>query len=143
MPGPAIEVEGIAEVRRALKAAGAKSSELSKAHRRVGKLVEGESRSGAGGGTRQQSSAAKVLLGRGTTKSAILAIRNTARVPYGLGAFLGGKRPQFPEWVGNNWDLLNGDGPYVIAEQMRRNRDEILDEFEAAVLDAFERVGLT
>jgi len=142
MPGPAVRVDGVDEVRRSLKAAGAKSSTLSKAHRRVGKLVEGESRRGAGGGTPQQRSAAKVLLGKGTAREAALAIRNTNKVPYGLGAFLGGKRPQFPDWVGNRWDILGGSGPYVIADAMRSNRDEILEEYESAVLDAFRAAGL-
>lgn len=142
MPGPLIQVEGIADVRRSLKAAGAKSSDLSKAHRRVAKLVEGESRAQAPSGTRQQAAAAKALLGQGTTKEAQLAIRNTKRIPFGKGAFLGGKRPQFEDWVGTSWDVMSGDGPYVIAEAMRDRRDDILDEFEAAVMDVFQAVGL-
>lgn len=143
MPGAAIRVEGLADVRRSLKAAGAKSSDLSKAHRRVAKLVESESRQRAPGGTPQQRAAAKVLLGRGTSREARLAIRNTTRIPFGKGAFLGGKRPQFDRWVGNNWDVLAGRGPYVIADAMRRRQTDIVDEFEAAVMDVFRTYGLT
>lgn len=144
MVTPAVRVEGLTEVRSALKRAAGTTRELSKAHRKVAKLVEGESKAQAPRGTRQQARAAQVLLGKGTVREATLAIRNTKRVPFGKGAFLGGKRPQFPPpWVGNNWNVLEGSGPYVIRDAMRSRRTDILDSFEENVLDALRAAGLT
>jgi hypothetical protein len=139
---PALEVEGIAELRRTLKAAGAGTRDLQQAHKRVSKIVEGGSRRRAPGGTRQQRAAGKVLLGKGTVKGADLSIRNTAKVPFGLGAFLGGKRPQFPEWVGARWDVLAGGGPYVVADAIREDRTEIMDTFAEEIAAVFAAAGL-
>lgn len=116
MPDPAVRVDGARELSRKFRAATGSTKDLSKAHREVGRLVTDRSKSGASGGTRQQARAASVLLGKGTSTEASVAIRNTGRIPYGLGAFLGAKQyRQFPPWVGNTWDLANGEGPYVVA----------------------------
>lgn len=143
MPSPAVRVDGATELRQKFRSATGNTKDLRAAYRRVAKVVEGESRSRAPGGTRQQGAAAKVLLGRGTSSAAQLAIRNTATIPFGLGAFLGARRwQQFPDWVGNDWDLLAGDGPYVIAEAMRDEREQILETFEEEIGAALRAAGL-
>lgn len=142
MPTPAVEVEGIAEARSAFRRAAGSTKNLSKAHREVARVVQNESRSRAGSGTRQQVRAAKVLLAKGTSTAADLAIRNTGRVPFGLGAFLGGKRRQFPEWVGNRWDILSGGGPYIVGEAIRGELPEILETFEKEIGAALSEAGL-
>jgi hypothetical protein len=139
---PHIEVDGLAEVRRALKAAKGSTKDLRQAHRRVAKVAETGSRRDARSGIPQQRRAAKVLLAKGSTQGADLAIRNTSAVPFGLGAFLGGHRPQFPPWVGNRWDVLAGDGPYVIAEAIQRDRDDILAAFDEEMGQLLEAAGL-
>jgi len=132
----------MAELRAGLKAVSGSTKDLRTAHRRIGKIVEQGSRAGAASGTAQQQRAASTLLAAGSVKGAELAIRNTSKVPFGLGAFLGGKRPQFPEWVGNRWDVLAGDGPYVIAQQIRTREPEIRDAFTEEVLTLFALIGL-
>jgi hypothetical protein len=146
LPGrPAIRVEGLDDTRRALRRAGATSATkaIRAAHKTTAKLVEGESRSKASGATRQQARAARSMLGKGTVKAAALALRNTGSIPYGIGAYMGSKAyAQFPDWVGNAWDLAAGEGPYVVAEAISENLDEILDLFETEIRDAIESAGL-
>jgi len=142
---PAIRVEGLDETRRALRKAGATSATkaIRAAHKTTAKLVEGESRSRASGATRQQARAARSMLGKGTAGAAVLALRNTGSIPYGIGAYMGAKAyRQFPDWVGNNWDLAAGTGPYVVAEAISENLDEILELFETEIRDAIQSAGL-
>ena len=144
MPAPAVEVDGIRDVRRAFRRATGSTRDLGKAHKKVGKVVELESKRRAKSvGTRQQAKAARALLARGTGTTAELSIRNTKAVPFGLGAFMGGHRPQFPPWVGARWDILQpGQGPYVIGEAIRGELPEILTVFEAEVGAALTAAGL-
>ncbi len=143
MTGVAFDIEGANEVRRAFRRAAGNTKDLRAAHKRVAKVVEQSSKSRAKSATRQQARAQKALLGKATAKSADLAIRNMASMPFGLGAFLGAKRyRQFPDWVGNRWDLLAGIGPYVIAEAIRDDRDEILTTFEEEIGAALRAAGL-
>lgn len=146
LPGrPALRVHGLDETRRSLRRAGLVEvpKGIRGAHKVVAKLVEAGSRREAGSGTRQQQAAAKALLGKGTTAEAVLAIRNTSSVPFGKGAFLGAIAwQQFPPWVGNSWNLEAGDGPYVIAEAIRDDLDEIEETFIDELRRAFEAAGL-
>lgn len=83
------------------------------------------------------------MLGKGTAGAAVLALRNTGSIPYGIGAYMGAKAyRQFPDWVGNNWDLAAGTGPYVVAEAISENLDEILELFETEIRDAIQSAGL-
>lgn len=151
-----IEVHGARELRTAMRRMNVEGAgkALRETHKKVAKLVEAKSR---GKGDSQQQKAAKALLGKGSQKSADVAIRNLASVPYGLGAFLGAQgrfgwysakrysnssARQFPDWVGNNWDLFNGIGPYVIAEQIQANRQDILDTYLDELALAAEALGL-
>jgi len=142
VPRAEIEIVGAKELRTKMRRMGVEGSgnALRKAHRNVAKLVEGRSR---GRGTRQQVKAAKALLGKGTTKESQLAIRNTASVPFGIGAFMGSNRyKQFPDWVGNDWNLEMGTGPYVIAEVIASGRDDIIETFIEEMRSAAEALGL-
>lgn len=139
---PAFVTEGIVELRAQLREVAGTDKDLRTAHRRVSKVVESASRSRSGGGTRQQARAASTLLGKGSATGADLAMRNTSRVPFGLGAFLGGKRAQFPEWVGARWDVLAGGGPYVIGDAIRAERQAIETTFADEVLAVIAQAGL-
>lgn len=140
---PAITIEGADQIRKSFKAAGGATKDLSKAHRQVAKVVERKSRANAKGATRQQAKAAAVLLGKGNASGASLAIRATSKAPFGIGAFMGALRyRRFPKWVGENWDVMEGTGPYVVAPTIAENRDEILDTFAEQVGDVMESVGL-
>jgi len=127
---------------------------LKEAHVNVADLVTDRSKHR---GTRQQVAAAKAMIPDGTTTMARIRIKNTPAVPFAIGAFMGakgrfgwyGKRRyrnsdprQFPEWVGNNWDLANGIGPYVIAEVVQENSEDILQAFVDEMRKAAHRLGL-
>jgi hypothetical protein len=113
---------------------------LRTAHRNVAKLVEGRSR---GRGTAQQVKASRALLGKGMRDEAVLAIRNLSSMPFGIGAFMGALQyPQFPTWVGNEWNLEAGTGPYVIAEVIASGRQDIIDAFIDEMRTAAESLGL-
>lgn len=135
-------MQGIKELRSKMRKMGVEGSSnaLRKAHRNVAKLVEGRSR---GRGTAQQVRAANAILGKATSGKAFIGIRNTARVPFGIGAFMGAKQyRQFPEWVGNNWNLEAGVGPYVIADVISSGRDDIIESFIEEMRSAAEALGL-
>lgn len=138
-----VDVRGVRELRTTLRQMKVEGSNraLRRAHKDVAKLVEGRSR---GTGTAQQVKAAKAILGKGQTDTALLAIRNLGRVPFGIGAFMGSiQYGQFPAWVGNDWDLEAGEGPYVIAEIIASGRSDIIDEFEDQMKRAARSLGLS
>lgn len=151
-----VEIHGARELRTAMRRMNVEGANkaLRETHKKVAKLVEADTR---GKGNAQQKAAARALLGKGSVKSADLAIRNLASVPFGIGAFLGAQgrfgwyaskrysgssARQFPDWVGNNWDLFNGIGPYVIADQIKANRQEILDTYLDEMALAADALGL-
>jgi hypothetical protein len=142
--GPAVVVENEADVRRMFKALGGAGKELSKANRKVAKKVETGTRGRAGSGSAQESSAAKALAARATQSAAELAIRNSASVPYGVGAFMGALRyPQFPKWVGSSWDLAAGTGPYAISDYFGGGGvDEVKDEYVKQIAEVLAGAGL-
>lgn len=142
MAGPAVEVEGLVEARAAFREAGGKTSDISRGHRKVAKVVEERARSYARSGTAQQSKAANVLAAKGTAKEAALAIRNTAARPFGIGAFMGAIRyRQFPAWVTNAWNIEAGEGPYQVAPAIRDALPEVLAAYDEEVASIFEEVG--
>lgn len=141
-----IEVEGLDELRKSF-AAGANRRELDKglrsSHKEIAKTVEVSAKVGAATGTRQQRAAIRALLGRGTPTSAMVTIRNSRAVPFGIGAFMGAVvHKQFPEWVGTSWDLAAGDGPYVVAEAIAEDLDRIASTYESGILKTLDGLGL-
>lgn len=137
-----VRVEGIRELRSALRRmqVDGSSKALRQAHKNVAKFVEQRSR---GRGTAQQVRAARAILGKGETAEASIAIRNLSAVPFGLGAFMGSLRyKQFPTWVGNNWNLEAGEGPYVIADAIQSGRTDIMREFVDEMRKAADALGL-
>lgn len=143
MPDPAVRVEGARELSRAFRQAVGSTRDLSRAYREVGRLATDRSKSAAAGARPQQRKAAAALLGRGTSTEASVGVRNTGRVPFGIGAFMGARRwRQFPPWVGNTWDIASGSGPYVIADAVSDAMPDILDEFAEAIGDALDAAGI-
>lgn len=143
--GGAIQVDGLNETRKAFRDAGGKTRDLSAAHRKVARLATERTKARAATGTRQQAAAAKALIGRGSASGADIAVRNTAAVPFGAGAFFGALRwQQFPAWVGNTWDLESGSGPYVIRDVLndRTNLDDFQDTFLEEFGSALAAIGL-
>jgi hypothetical protein len=144
MPGPAVRVDGAKELSRAFRRATGTTRDLSRAYREVARFVTDASKREAINSAPQQRKAAAALLGQGTSREARVGVRNTSRVPFGIGAFMGALQyRQFPPWVGNTWDIMApGEGPYVIGEAVRANRQDILDEFEHVIGHAIRTAGL-
>ena len=143
MTGAAFQVEGLDEARRGFREVAGSTRELAAANRQVAKVVEPRARSYAGSGTRQQARAVAAITGKGTAAQAVISIRNTGAVPFGIGAFLGAVRfRQFPGWVGPSWDIAAGEGPYRVAPAIRDALPEVAREFATAVADTFAPAGL-
>ena len=139
MAGPAVEVEGLAEFRRQLKAVDkAWTKELTKAHRALGVQVRDWSRAEARSmGGPFAKFAGKINAG-GRATGAWAGIQPVANA-----VFWGAKkhtgwysRPRFfdssaqhPPWVGNSWDVGGTDGPYAINRTIRNRSDEIVERF--------------
>ncbi len=140
-----IEVEGLKELRRSFDRADRKELDrgLRQAHKKVAKDVESDSRGAASGGTAQQAKAIRAILGQGTPESSIIRLRNSAAVPFGIGAFMGALQfKQFPAWVGTAWDIEAGDGPYVVAETIARDMDDIQDTFLDEIGNVLDEYGI-
>lgn len=90
--------------------------------------------------TRQQR---RVIDGVRAAASGAIAFSQTRRNPFIFGAFFGAKRwRQFQPWVGNDWDLIKGSGPYVLAPFVYRNAERISDMFSDGIMDAARRAQL-
>lgn len=140
---PGVEIKNLVEVRAVLKAAGTVGTDkaLRQAHKEIAKFVEGKSRAAAAGGSAQQSKASSALLGKGQPLSAVLSIRNTAGVPFGIGSFIGSKQyPQFPQWLGNQYEV--GEGSYIVGPTIEENLPEIQDLYTTAMRGTFAALGL-
>lgn len=156
MPEPALKIYGARETRntlRKMQVEGAGKA-LRESHKKIAKFLEGRTR---GKGNAQQRKEQRGLLGKGTQRQSVLSIKNTAAAPFALAAYMGTKKQtgwyararynnstgkQFPEWVGNNWDLLNGVGPYVIADQIQTDRQELLDMYFEEMRTTANALGL-
>lgn len=140
----AVDIEGLDEVRRGFKAVAGSGKEVGNANREVGRQATVWSKDQTlRTGTRQQRRAMKALLGKGDQRSGSIAIRNLKSMPFGVGAFMGAKKyRQFPPWVGNTWDINDGDGPYQIADALKGRREDLIDIYLDAIRQAAGRAGL-
>lgn len=137
-------VEGVVELRKALKDVEGGVKSLRQANRGVAKLVEAGTRKRAVSGTPQQAKAAKAILGAAESTAAVIKIRNLNAVPFGIGAFMGALAwKQFPPWVGANWTLGKpGEGPYVLRDAVSQDGPEIVDQYLKELADLFASADL-
>ena len=121
MAGSAVEVEGLKEFRKALKAADSQyPKEIAKLHREIARMVQPRARgaaAGVGGSTRHF---AGLVRAAGSQAAARITV-----APQANAAFWGAKkrtgwnagnqgRPQHPAWVGSGWEPGGPGGPYGI-----------------------------
>ena len=155
MPQPGIEIYGARELRSAMRRMGVEGQReaLKEAHTSVADLVVDKSQRR---GDPVQKVTADGLIPSGTTTKAQVRLKNTAANPFLVRAFMGSKKrtgwysdgryansaPQWLEWVGNNWNLEAGTGPYVIAEVVHDEYSNILDTYMDEMRKAANRVGL-
>ena len=147
----AIEITGLREFRKALKAAGPEfPKQLTKANRDVAKIAERVSQSSARSMGGIQARAASAIKGSANARSARIQIKPSKgkRNPTAMAnvAFWGAKKrtgwyrtkpegkPQHPEWVGNNWEVADlNSGPYAINAALARHLDDIVAAHRAAL----------
>lgn len=145
-----VEVVGLKEFLRKLREADDRwAPELKAAHRKVAdRAVDWAQFSAIGSGTRQQQQASDRIKGRGFPDRATIGVYNAGLTQYALGAFYGGskrhgwfsdfkynhvKKRQFPEWVGQTWEVGGDGGPYHINSSLRDHMDDILDFFTEVI----------
>jgi hypothetical protein len=146
VPDRAIEVVGLNDFRKELRNLGGRwPRELAKAHRDLAKSVASEARRFAVGTGPMQAHFAGRIYGTGSAQRASIAVRSDANA-----AFWGAKKhtgwyatkpgpPQFPEWVGNNWDVgVPGQGPLAINPTIFHEMDNITERY-AELIDHLAR----
>lgn len=146
--GSVVDAKDVKRLARDLREAAGKvegGKLLRAAHKDTAKVAEEASRGKASGGTAQQSSAASAIAAQGLQTSAVLQVRNMARIPYGIGAFVGAKRwPQFPAWVGNQYEpgASPSQGPYRIREALYETKDKVAEVWHDNIAHAMREAGL-
>lgn len=126
--GLEVEVRGLRDFQRELRRLSAElPRELREANLRVAQLIEAAVQ--RGNLSKQQAEAIEGVIAAAQQRFATIAF-DPRRVPFVRGAFFGAKRyPQFPEWVGNQWEPGAGGGPYVVADEIRSNFQQIIDVY--------------
>jgi len=147
----AIEITGLREFRKALKAVGPEfPKELTRANRDVAKIAERVSQSQARSMGGIQARAASAIKGSANARSARIQIKPSKgkRNPTAMAnvAFWGAKKrtgwyrtkpegkAQHPEWVGSGWEVADmNSGPYAINAALARHLDDIVAAHSAAL----------
>ncbi len=136
-----VEIQGLAEFRRALRNSAARSSNVMRTlHRKVADLVAGRAQGSAG-------SMGSAIKPRATNTSA--KIETVAKPPQALTVFWGAKRKtgwyaapqysgstgrQFPPWVGNQWSPgETGGEPYHIGPAINSSIPAVMDLYEKGI----------
>lgn len=144
-----VEVQGMAEFRRALRAMGPEwTRELTKVHRTVAlKVAAGaQSRAASMGGVHRR--AAPAIKGYANKMNARVGVSPGAKTRMANVALWGAKRhtgwyanarysdgpAQHPAWVGNTWDVgVPGGGPYAINATVAAMTPTIIADFERMI----------
>jgi hypothetical protein len=145
----AIRIEGLAAFRAELRAIDAGwGRALTKANKEIGDKVAQRARGLAGNYGRMTAAAASSIRPTATQTAAKIAAGGNPG--FALAAIYGAKRhsgwygnarhhsattPQFPEWVGNAWEVGGSGGPRGINDAVREMRDEIPRLYEKAITE--------
>lgn len=148
MAQPAVEIKGLKEFRRDLKAADA---EYPKALRKANKVIADEmakaaqARASSMGGVRAK--AASSIRGYATPVQASVGFPSggiAGAAFWGMKRHTGwyakrqyrGSPPQHPRWVGNSWEPgVAGQGPYAINDAIAAGIPRIIEAFGGAIDD--------
>ena len=147
----AVEILGLREFRKALKAAGPEfPKELTKANREVAQIAQRVSQNEARAMGGVQRRAASAIKGSANARQARLQIKPSKgkRNPTAMAnvAFWGAERrtgwyrtkpegkQQHPTWVGARWQVAEpNEGPYAINPALARHLDDIVAAHAAAL----------
>lgn len=128
MPDVRIEVEGLNQLRKDLKAVDGKLvKELGQAYKQIGDMVITAASARAAGLGGVAAKSAQAL--KATARSTEVTIRlDGQRFPYALGAEFGGSQAQFKPWRGSG-----PDAGYFLYPTIRSDSQKILDAFNEAI----------
>lgn len=146
---PAIEVKGLKEFRKELKAIDAQwPKELRKVHKAIADKVAEGARGRASGGNALQASQAGQIRGYATQTESKIGFPGKSKAGaafwgikyhkgwYGWRKYDNSATRQAPEWVGANWEPgVSGQGPYFINDAIADMSEEIIDEFNTMIDD--------
>lgn len=132
-------------MRRQIRASeGNWAKRLTKAHRQIAKEEAAEAQKFAVGTGPMQAHFAKFISGYANRYTATIGLRgNQANAAfwgakgrsgwYAAGKYANSATPQFPEWVGNSWDVGElGQGPYAINPTIHHDMEQIIKRFQEA-----------
>jgi hypothetical protein len=150
---PALEIEGLKEFRKELKAVDAAwPKAMQQAHKAISQEVAEAARGRASGMGGVQAKAAGAIKGYATAVQASAGfpsggvagaafwgtLRHTGW--YAARRYSASSRRQHPIWVGNSWEPgVAGQGPYAINDAIASDIDGIVDKFDAAIDDLVAR----
>lgn len=155
--GAPVEVQGLTEFRRALRAMDpAFARELSKTHRGIAKRAGMASRTKAQSLGAPQRREAGAIGWSGTMTGAVVRVSQSARFPFANPTFWGrtsrtgwyaekwaashSGRAQGLPWVGSSWDVgVRGQGPYAINDAIADELPSIMKDYSEALDDLFGR----
>lgn len=140
-----VELKDGARIQAGLRVAPQRmKQELRRSHGALARMTRGWLRAAALSATPQQRHMAGGIGSSANSTSASVTMRNTARAPGAMGAFLGSLRyRQFPPPIAPGWKVGGPGGPMVVNPTLRRRERDIDDLFidgqMAAVIRAFPR----
>lgn len=131
--GSTVRVEGLDELRRGLRHMAAEArKDWTAFNRKLASDAADWARSeadGLGGPWRHFSPS---LFGSAAYRTASVGMRAAGAGMRWWGAnatFWGSHRPQHPPWVGSDWDVAPGQGPYAIVPAILRHDREIMNRY--------------
>lgn len=150
MPGPAVQVRGLAEFRRELRGLSmprAWSKQLAGVHRTIAKDLAPKAQERARSLGGQQRHFAGAIRGYGSAPAARLGIASAGKGQRNWGAnaamwgvkdnITGWNRSTTPNlkvpWVGNTWDIAQGQGPTAIVDTIVEETPRIVNEYGTAI----------
>jgi hypothetical protein len=145
----AVEVDGLKEFQRSLRTAAdpkAAKAAFKEAQLPIAEKVAAHARGYAGRIGGSAAHFAPQITGKATQRAATVGVPKVAFAAfwgakkrtgwYAAGRYRNSTRQHRP-WIGNSWDITQGQGPYAIAPAVKAKRDEI----EQAYLDAMSKVS--
>lgn len=132
--GIAYEVRGLRELRAGLKEADAKlPRELTRAHREAAQKIAADGANRLSGRSRLAALAADAVKGKGTALTSKITLDGNDGLAGEviLGAALGALRwPQFPAWIGQDWNVGDPGGPYGVGDAIAEGVDDLVRTYD-------------
>lgn len=158
--GDPIDTKQLKALRRQIRQAGPNGGEFKKrlttANKKGAEVITERAQAKLRAGTPGQARAARAIKPRSAQSGIGFRIANSGQVPDALARIWGAKRRagwygarryrsssgrQFPQWVGNGWEVGGQGGPYGLNPAIRESLDEVLDIWGEEVGEIIEDIG--